>query len=62
MLRRLKTFGMPTLELISIYKTFILPKLTYASPAWSYSLTTTQLARLERVQKRALIIPHVMKH
>ena len=56
MLRRLKTFGMPTLELISIYKTFILPKLTYASPAWSCSLTDTQLRRLERVQKRALKI------
>ena len=33
MLRRLKTFGLPSSELVNIYKTFILPKLMYASPA-----------------------------
>ena len=53
MLRRLKSLGVPTPELSNIFKTFILPKLTYASPAWSSSLNNTQLHRLERVQKRA---------
>ena len=56
MLRRLKSFGLPSKELINIYKTFILPKLTYASPAWSSSLNLTQKKMLEKVQKRALKI------
>ena len=53
MLRRLKSLGLPTAELCNIFKLFILPKLTYASPAWSSSLSQTQHRRLERVQKRA---------
>ena len=56
MLRRLKSLGVPPLELTSIYKQFILPKLMYASPAWSSSLGTTQLHRLEKTQKRAFKI------
>ena len=53
MLRRLKSLGTPPQELGSIYNTFILPRLTYASPAWSSSLNTTQRLQMERVQKRA---------
>ncbi|MCP5014880.1 MAG: hypothetical protein GY938_06290, partial [Ketobacter sp.] len=53
MLRRLRTLGTPTTELRSIYNTFILPKLMYASPAWSSSINVTQKRQLERVQKRA---------
>ena len=56
MLRRLRSCGMQPTELAQIYRTFILPKLTYASPAWSSSLSATQLSRLERVQKRAMRI------
>ena len=56
MLRRLKSLGMPQRELGSIFTTFILPKLTYASPAWSSSLSLTQRKQLERVQKRAVKI------
>ena len=56
MLRRLKSLGLPPTELVNLYKTFILPKLTYASPAWSSSLLDGQKFRLERVQKRALKI------
>ena len=56
MLRRLKSFGLPAIVLVNLYKTFILPKLTYASPAWSSSLFIGQENRLERVQKRALKI------
>ena len=53
MLRRLKSLGVPTPELTNIFRSFILPKLTYASPVFSSSLNITQLKRLERVQKRA---------
>ncbi|XP_050721171.1 uncharacterized protein LOC127001045 [Eriocheir sinensis] len=38
LLRRLKKLGTPARELASVYSTFILPRLTYASPAWSSSL------------------------
>ncbi|XP_076052858.1 uncharacterized protein LOC143032271 [Oratosquilla oratoria] len=53
MLSRLKSLGTPTSELQEVYKTFIIPTLMYASPAWSSSLTLTQRQKLERVQKRA---------
>ena len=56
MLRRLRTLGLPPTELVNLYKTFILPKLTYASPAWAPSLGLVQRRLLERVQKRALKI------
>ena len=53
MLRRLKSLGTPADELKGVYTSFILPKLVYASPAWSSSLNATQLNQLEKVQKRA---------
>ena len=53
MLRRLLSVGTPESDLKAVYVSFILPKLLYASQAWSSSLTNTQLYRLERVQKRA---------
>ncbi|XP_063862994.1 uncharacterized protein LOC135102139 [Scylla paramamosain] len=53
MLRRLRSLGTLTDELRRVYLTFILPKLMYASPAWSSSLTHTQQLQLESVQKRA---------
>ena len=53
MLRRLRSLGTPTPELITIYNAFILPKLTYSSPAWSSSLNITQIRQLEKVQERA---------
>ena len=53
LLRRLKSLGLPAEELKNIFNTFILPKLTYAAPAWSSSLGIGQRKDLERVQKRA---------
>ena len=53
LLHRLKSLGLPAEELKNVYNTFILPKLTYASPAWSCSLNISQRKVLERVQKRA---------
>ena len=53
MLRRLRSLGTPADELKGVYTSFILPKLMYASPAWSSSLNLSQQLQLERVQKRA---------
>ena len=53
MLRRLRSLGARSEDLLTIYTSFILPKLMYASPAWASSLTITQQRQLERVQKRA---------
>ena len=53
MLPRLKSLGIPQWELRFIFNTFILPKLTYASPSWFPSINTTQKQQLERIQKRA---------
>ena len=53
LLRRLKSLGLPPSELKSIFSLFILPSLTYASPAWSSSLSRTQKDSLEKIQKRA---------
>lgn len=39
LLRQLKSMGTPSRELVGVYTTFILPKLTYASLAW-YPLST----------------------
>ena len=56
MLRRLRSLGLPPIELVNLYKTFILPKLTYSAPVWSPGLYKYQKRLLERVQKRALKI------
>ncbi|MPC66826.1 hypothetical protein E2C01_060980 [Portunus trituberculatus] len=56
MLHRLRSLGAPADALRGVYLTFILPKLMYASPAWSSSLNLTQRQQLERVQKRAFRI------
>ncbi len=63
-LRRLRSLGTPTPDLTIIYKSFVLPKLMYASPAWSSSLNSTQKHQLERVQKRAcrIILGHNYTH
>ena len=53
MLQRLRSLGTPGSDLCTIYTTFILPTLMYASPVWSSSLNLTQKQKLERVQKRA---------
>ena len=52
-LRRLKSLGLPQTELKDIFKMFLLPRLTYASPAWTPNLTITQNRKIEKVQKRA---------
>ncbi|MPC78037.1 hypothetical protein E2C01_072510 [Portunus trituberculatus] len=56
MLRRLKSLGIPADELEGVYLTLVLPRLMYASLAWSSSLTSHQQQQLEDVQKRACMI------
>ena len=52
MLRRLKSLGTLVDDLKGIYISFILPKLMYASPAWSSFLNITQHHQLEKIQMR----------
>ncbi|MEL7523110.1 MAG: reverse transcriptase domain-containing protein, partial [Cyanobacteria bacterium J06553_1] len=56
MLRRLRSLGLPPIELVNLYKSFILPRLTYSAPIWTPGLYKYQKLLLERVQKRALKI------
>ncbi|KAI8502529.1 hypothetical protein Bbelb_201170 [Branchiostoma belcheri] len=53
MLRRLKSFGVPVEDLVTVYCGFIRPILEYCAPVWHHGLTRKQTATLERVQKRA---------
>ncbi|KAI8506454.1 hypothetical protein Bbelb_158810 [Branchiostoma belcheri] len=53
MLRRLKTFGLPTADLVTVYCSFIRPILGYCAPVYHNSLTSKQTATLEHVQRRA---------
>ena len=41
-------------DLLQIYMTYVRQVLEYFVPVWQPGLTTTQTARLERVEKRAL--------
>ena len=40
---------------LQIFTSFVRPILEYAAPVWHFGLTAEQSARLERVQKRALM-------
>ena len=48
--------GAPTKHLFRIYISFIRPNLEYGAPVWHFGLTVEQTTRLEKIQKRALII------
>ncbi|MPC73039.1 hypothetical protein E2C01_067355 [Portunus trituberculatus] len=53
MLGKLKSLGMLADKLNGMHLIFILPKLMYASPAWSSSLSSTQQQQLDNMQKEA---------
>lgn len=55
-LRLLRQFGFSKHELITLYKSSIIPILEYASPVWSPGLTTSQSESIERIQWRAVQI------
>ena len=47
-------YGWRKEHLVSVYNTFIMSKMDYSGPAWQPNLAVTQVAKLERVQNRAL--------
>ena len=55
-LRRLKTFGVQTEDLLVVYCTQIRCLLEYAVPVWNSGLTKHEINQQERVQKCALAI------
>ena len=63
-LSKLKKNGVK-LDLILIYKLYILPILEFGAALWSSGLTLAQAHSLERIQKRALCIivyPYVLSY
>lgn len=56
MLKLMTKFRVPPTHLLRIYCTFIRPLLEYAAPVWHFGLTLEQSNRIERIQKRALVI------
>ncbi|KAI8513928.1 hypothetical protein Bbelb_082520 [Branchiostoma belcheri] len=54
LLRRLKHFNLPVNDLLQVYKSYVRPVVEYCAPVWHPGLTSSQSARLERIQKRAL--------
>jgi len=52
-LRRLKMFRVPELDLVTIYTCYVRPICEYAVPVWNPGLTKTQSFRLETIQRRA---------
>lgn len=56
MLRTIRNLGIPTDDMLQFYKSFILPRLCYASPILSFSLNFTHRKRVQNIQKRAFRI------
>ena len=61
-MRRLKSLGADTLELLDVYKKQVLSVLELAVPVWSPGLTRHEIMQLERVQKAAVHIILGDKH
>jgi hypothetical protein len=55
-LKQLKRSSAGADDLLHFYLTVIRPVLEYACPAWSTSLTQDQINRIDRIQKRAMLI------
>ncbi|KAI8495538.1 hypothetical protein Bbelb_265100 [Branchiostoma belcheri] len=53
-LRRLKTFGVTSDDLVTVYTSFVRPTCEYAVPVWQPGITQTQRLQLERIQRRAV--------
>ena len=56
MLKLISKHSAPPVHLLRIFTSCIRPILEYAAPVWHFGLTAEQSARLERVQKRDLMI------
>jgi len=55
-LKKLKSSGLPAQDLCDFYVGYIRPTLEYAAPVWNSNITTQQVMKIERIQKRALRI------
>ena len=53
MLSRLKRFGVPVGDLVSVYIGYVRPIVEYACPVWHGSINAHQTQQIERIQKRA---------
>jgi len=53
MLSRLRRFGVPVDDLVSVYMGYVRPICEYAAPVWHSKITAAQSDQLERIQKRA---------
>ena len=53
MLCRLKRFGVPVKDLVSVYIGYVRPVVEYACPVWHGNITIKQTQQIERIQKRA---------
>ena len=53
MLGRLKRFGVPVEDLVSVYVGYVRPSVEYASPVWHGCIIKQQTHQIERIQKRA---------
>ena len=53
MLSRLRRFGVPAEDLVSVYMGYVRPACENAAPVWHGSITASQTNQLERIQKRA---------
>ncbi|KAI8490630.1 hypothetical protein Bbelb_318980 [Branchiostoma belcheri] len=53
-LRRLKTFGVTSDDLVTVYTSFVRPTCEYAVPVWQPGITQTQRLQLKRIQRRAV--------
>ena len=53
MLSRLKRFGVPMEDLVSVYIGYVSPIVEYACPVWHGSINVHQNQQIERIQRRA---------
>ena len=53
MLNRLKRFGLPMEDLVSVFVSYVRPVVEYATPVWHGSLIDNQSKKMESIQKRA---------
>ena len=56
MLSRLKRFGVPVEDLVSVYVGYVRPTVEYASPVWHSSIGKKQTQQIERIPKKACYI------
>ena len=53
-MKTMKTFGMPPKHLCNIFKSIVLSKLLYASPAWYGYLSAESIGRLQSFLRKAI--------